>query len=262
MKREVIERLKAEKESRANQNVSLVSRTQRTNPTLALRIAEYNLNAHPDNASAAVAFHDLVSDKNIIFYGKDLEGHVESVNFVDFFPNGRGMLTMSRDNIVKLWDLEANELKSFKTHTEQVATICISPNGKYILTGSWDNTARLWDLEGNEVQRFEGHTGHVYSVYFSRDGQRILTGSQDETAKLWDLEGNVLQDFEGHFEFVQDVCFSPDGESILTGSLDNTARLWLVTDAFLEEKVHHFGLQELYDRGTQLEPQDLKKVKQ
>ncbi|MFK8101850.1 MAG: WD40 repeat domain-containing protein, partial [Saprospiraceae bacterium] len=130
-----------------------------------------------------------------------------------------------------------------------------------ILTGSWDDTAKLWDLSGKELVSFSGQTSAVTSVSFSPDGKTILTGSMDATAKLWDLSGNELVNFSGHTSYVYAVSFSPDGKTILTGSRDKTAKRWLLPQTFLDQKVHKFPLQELYDAGMILDEEDLKKVK-
>ena len=89
----------------------------------------------------------------------------------------------------------------------------------------------------------------------------MLTFSEDTTAKLWDLEGNELCTYSEFTDMVSAVDFSPDGKSILTGTFDNKVELWHTPEAFLEEKVHKFTLQELYDAGTILSKEDLKKIK-
>ncbi len=219
------ERDRAEASVRAAQNASLALTIVRTNPTLALRIAEYNLKKHPGNSAATAAFREIINDTDNAYY-KEIQGHTDAVSSVSFSPDGQSILTGSWDGTAKLWDLIGNELQNFQGHTGVVSAVSFPPDGKSILTGSGDDTAKLWDLIGNELQVFQGHTDLVSAVSFSPDGQSILTGSHDHTAKLWGLRGDELQIFQGHPDLVTAVSFSPDGKSILTGSRDKTAKLW------------------------------------
>jgi WD40 repeat protein len=231
-------RLEAEAAARAAQNASLALTIAKTNPTLALRIADYNLKKHPGNSAAAAAFREVISDSSHFFY-REIQGHTEEVSAVAFSPDGQRILTGSDDNQVKLWDLQSNLLQKFQGHSDGVKAVSFSPDGQRILTGCKDGTAKLWDLKGNVLKNFQGHSDGVTSVSFSPDEQRILTGSYDNMAKLWDLQGNVLQEFQGHSDCITSVSFSPNGQNILTGSLDGTARLWDLQGNVLQEFQGH-----------------------
>ena len=187
---------------------------------------------------------------------RKFEGHkqflfVTSVTSVCFSPDGRYVLTGSRDDTARLWVAESGqEVRRFEGHMHKVNSVCFSPDGRYVLTGSGsvdgiiysksaDNTARLWDeASGLELRRFEGHTWSVTSVCFSPDGRYVLSGSFDKVAHLWDeASGQEVRQFVGHAAPVNTVCFSPDGQYVLTGSIDKTARLW---DAESGQEVRRF----------------------
>jgi WD40 repeat protein/uncharacterized caspase-like protein len=151
------------------------------------------------------------------------------ITSVAFSPDGRKILTGSRDKTARLWDMETGkELQRFEGHSDCVNAVAFSPDGRRVLTGGLDSTVRLWDVEtGKELRGFEGHSASVESEAFAPDGRMVLTGSWDKTARLWDVKtGRELRRFEGHSESVTSVAFSPDGRKVLTGCRDKTARLW------------------------------------
>ena len=82
--------------------------------------------------------------------GKELrcfEGHTLAVNSVAFSPGGKRALSVSDDNMVRLWDVETGTvLHSFEGHTGAVFSVAFSPDGKRAVWGSKDKTVRLWQL--------------------------------------------------------------------------------------------------------------------
>ncbi|MBD2043697.1 CHAT domain-containing protein [Microcoleus sp. FACHB-672] len=178
------------------------------------------------------------------------QGHeIYSWSVQGFSPDGRHILTSSRDGTARLWDTKGNLLAILRGHDSVGAVAAVfSPDGRQILTFGWDKFARLWDVsaaitaeseqrvatttllesvsENNaQLAIFRGHKSYVTSAVFSPDGRQILTASRDETARLWDLKGNLLAEFKGHEEGIYRARFSPDGRQILTTNGENI-RLW------------------------------------
>jgi tetratricopeptide (TPR) repeat protein len=157
------------------------------------------------------------------------QGHTAGVVSAVFSPDGRRVLTASRDYSARLWEAESGKLlATFQGHTGQVTSAVFSPDGRRVLTASLDNSARLWEAEsGKLLATFQGPTAAVVSAVFSPDGRRVLTASNDKTARLWETEsGKLLAAFQGHTAAVVSAVFSPDGRRVLTASWDNSARLW------------------------------------
>ena len=209
--------------ARASSYNFLSQKVVESDPTIALRLAEYAASIDSVNP-------DIVENLNRIYYDfnfyRIVSVHKGNINSIALSPDGKSVLTGSQDSTASLWDLNGNLLQVFKGHQDIIFSVAFSHDGKNILTGSGDKTARLWDLAGNKIQEYKGHIGIVFSVTFSPDSKTILTGSMDKTARLWDLKGNELQVFKGHEDNISSVAFSYDGKSILTGSNDKTVRLW------------------------------------
>ena len=159
----------------------------------------------------------------------ELQGHSGWVYSVAFSPDGKRVVTASRDNTAQIWEADTGkELHKLEGHRNWVFSVVFSIDGKKIATASFDRTARIWDADsGKELQRLEGHESSVESVVFSPDSKSIATVSADKTARIWDAEsGRELQKFEGHTHRIFAVAFSPDGKRLATGSEDRTVRIW------------------------------------
>ncbi len=158
-----------------------------------------------------------------------LRGHGSWITAVAYSPDGRWIVTGSRDKTAKVWDAASGrELHTLKGHTAQIFSVAFSPDGQRIATGSYDLTAKVWETaNGQELLTLKGHGQQVDSVAFSPDGLRIVTGSFDHTAKVWEsANGQELFTLKGHNAAIRAAAFSPDGRRIVTGSEDKTARVW------------------------------------
>jgi tetratricopeptide (TPR) repeat protein len=157
-----------------------------------------------------------------------LAGHTDWVLSVSFSPDGRRLLTGSKDKTVRLWDVATGEEAArFEGHTDKVWSVLFTPDGRFIVSGSADRSVRLWDISsGRELRRFDARTNR--GVALSPDGRLALTGSlSDGMVRLWELEtGRELRRFKGHMSWVLGLAFSPDGRQGLSGSADGTLRLW------------------------------------
>jgi FOG: WD40 repeat len=125
-------------------------------------------------------------------------GHTDIVNSVAFSPNGKTIVSCSKDTTLKLWDTETGrEIKTFNGHTHPVIDAIFSPDGKYIYSGSKDGTLKLWDVEsGKEIRTSSEHSGSVTSVAFSPDGQNILLSFFDGSFKIVDVgTGDEIRKF-------------------------------------------------------------------
>jgi WD40 repeat protein len=73
--------------------------------------------------------------------------HENEVYTARFSPNGKHVLTASKDWTARLWDAETGKsIGEPMGHEDWVVTAKFSPDGKQVLTASEDGRARLWDV--------------------------------------------------------------------------------------------------------------------
>ena len=77
-----------------------------------------------------------------------LTGHTGTVYSCRFSPDGKRIVSASRDDSVRVWDAETGkEQQALIGHTDPVRSCAFSPDGKRIVSASDDNTVKVWNAE-------------------------------------------------------------------------------------------------------------------
>jgi WD40 repeat protein len=158
-----------------------------------------------------------------------LSGHGDQVLGASFSPDGKAVVTASRDRTARVWStLSGRVIAVLRGHGLEVMSAAFNRDGTRIITTSADKTARLWDVRTwRLVAILRGHGDVVAGAAFSPDGARVVTASWDGTARIWDTNsGRQIAVLEGHGNAFESAAFSPDGKRIVTASDDKTARIW------------------------------------
>lgn len=160
---------------------------------------------------------------------RTLAGHTGLVFSVAFSPDGRYILSGSRDGTLKLWD--ANDGREIRTYTgisAWASQAIFSPDARYIAAGSGSGEAYIFEISsGRMVHKFKVVNDWVLSVAFSTDGRYFATGDAEGAIILWDvLSGKEVQRLKGHRQAVWSLAWSKDGKWLTSGALDGTIRFW------------------------------------
>ncbi|KIJ09049.1 hypothetical protein PAXINDRAFT_88020, partial [Paxillus involutus ATCC 200175] len=165
---------------------------------------------------------------------KVLKRHTNGVFALEFFPDGRRLISGSADHSLIIWDVTSQEAeKKLTGHTDWVVSIAMAPNGSVFASGSKDQTLRIWDGTTG-VQIGEpisvhalGYRGGVWGVSFSPEGQRVAATCEGGVM-IWDVQTRAL--ITGPLQtsgqvFRATTTFSPDGSRIAANGADGTVRV-------------------------------------
>jgi len=133
--------------------------------------------------------------------------HPDLVRFVVFSPDNRYVATVSRDEVVRVFETGTGQAVSYLPEKAS-ATVFFSPDSRYMVTSS-DESLRLYQLSSETVVRtLPG--GRLISAAFSADGRYVAHGGSAEVFDLGaarplqllkaDLTGRaVALSADGHF---------------------------------------------------------------
>jgi WD40 repeat protein len=155
-----------------------------------------------------------------------LQGHASGITAVAIAPDGRTIISSSRDEAIKVWDWWAREpIFSFNAHTF-VFAITIDPDGETFTIRGRSQILKAWCLRtGRQIRPEKQQTRGISSVTTSEE-RHLISGSQN-LIKVWNLQtGREICALEGHSSLVTSVADSPAHQLIVSGSEDRTVRVW------------------------------------
>ena len=90
--------------------------------------------------------------------------------------DGRRAVSASRDNTLKVWDLESGQkLRTLVGHSGSVTGVAVTGDGRRAVSASGDNTLKVWDLKrGTAIAGFTCDGAALHFVFVGPD--RIFGG--------------------------------------------------------------------------------------
>lgn len=157
-------------------------------------------------------------------------GHTNYVDAVAISPDGKTIVSGSRDGSMRWWDVAAGKEK-WPLVPGSMSSVAFSTDGRLLAAGSDDGAVRLWDAQtGKFRQSIEGPPRALMSIAFSPDGRLIVSAGQNGGIGVTEIaSGQQRAQFDGAHGTLHSLCFSPDGRRIASGSSDGTAYVWDMT---------------------------------
>ncbi|KAG6808740.1 hypothetical protein H0H92_003049, partial [Tricholoma furcatifolium] len=119
---------------------------------------------------------------------KDLKGHTDFVSSVAFSPDGKQIVSGSKDKSVRIWNtLTGDMIKDLKGHTDFVRSVAFSIDGKQVVSGSNDISVRIWSIS-TEDKDYKEHTNNEWPVAcFSEE----KTQESCSNVSLWSFDAST-----------------------------------------------------------------------
>ena len=220
--------------------------------SLALSKRILKIDAHEDDVNA-ICFADDCSQ--ILYSGSDdglikvwdrrllsdtasepvgiFAGHQDGITFIDTLGDARYLLSNSKDQSIKLWDIR------------RFSSGDAIENAKKVIVGqTWDYRwqSAPWDIKKRKSLSIQGdssiftYTGHRvlntlirarFSPRFSTGNKYIYCGCSTGKCFIYDLlTGKIVATLNGHRKCVRDVSWHPYEQKIITSSWEGCVKLW------------------------------------
>ncbi len=124
-----------------------------------------------------------------------LEGHLSSVFCATWSPDGRWLVSGSRDARIRSWDKTRDMAPDtvIPAHLFTVNQLLFEPSGRWLISASRDKTIKIWSardfqlLKVLERPRYDAHTRSVNALHWHSGNSRLVSASDDRQIKVWTL---------------------------------------------------------------------------
>ena len=161
--------------------------------------------------------------------------HVASTEELDFLaisPDGTSLLSQSRLQNMRWWDLR--ELGSEPAATLDADLAVFSADGTTLAAFGLGGRIEIWDGTSKTMRNsWTADRSFGFSAALSPDGRRLATtgglSDSENIVSIWDTaKGELIGTCLGHKQSVRSLAFSPDGRTLATASDDSSLKLWNV----------------------------------
>ena len=121
---------------------------------------------------------------------RPLIGHSSYVSMAKIGSNDRTMVSASRDNTIRVWDiLKRKQLACFSGHVDRITCVVITWDCCRVISAGLDKGFRIWNIKDQKEElAINAHTNWVPATAINRLGNTIATASADKSIKLWGLQ--------------------------------------------------------------------------
>ena len=126
------------------------------------------------------------------------EAHKNSVFTLCLSPDGKYLLSGSRDAYLNIWEVENNYqlISSQAAHLFTINHITYHPSGKWFATAGRDKHIKIWSAENSTLlkvidkEKCDGHVNSVNRLWWSNCNNYLVSCSDDRTVMIWDIKND------------------------------------------------------------------------
>jgi WD40 repeat protein len=170
-----------------------------------------------------------------------LLGHTRAVLGASFSPDGRWVLTSSKDGTARLFDPHGEPVPKVRADygpSGAVNSVAVDPSGSLVAAGGKDGAVHVLSVDGRPLRTpIEPGGSPVVSVAWAR-GQKLLAATEDGDVHIWRNAGaSPLSEFK-HGGKINAAAISADGTLVATAGQNDGARVWRMTNGASQRLPH------------------------
>lgn len=112
--------------------------------------------------------------------------HSKDVLSLQFSPDGKLLLSSSKDGTARLWRLSDGERLLSLAHEKEVAAARFSPDGRWIATAS-RRVVTIWEAASGSALLRRSFSAELRALEWSPDGRWIAVGGRQRRVERWSL---------------------------------------------------------------------------
>lgn len=173
-----------------------------------------------------VLLYDLADGQ----YVHRLQSGIKDQRTVRFSPNGKRVLSGSRDGRIQVWDTTSGEkIADYRHHRRRIYTAAFSADSQFVTSAGEDRRVVRYDLaEHAVVWSTELALSKMMSLCLVNDDMIAVAGADNKIRLLDAQTESVVAELAGHTGTV--AVMAPCGEQLASGSFDTTVRVWNLAD--------------------------------
>ena len=160
-----------------------------------------------------------------------IRGHSDHIEAFAFSPDGKTVVTGSRDKTIRFWSLQ--EFSSGESVSPEYPnqSVAFSSDGNSILVGC-ARSIYQWNLQGALIKQFRRFSTGIrasanLAIAFKPRNDIFASYGSSNTLYLQKLQGELIQELvQEHTDTITCIEFSPTQELLVSSSYDGTICLW------------------------------------
>jgi mono/diheme cytochrome c family protein len=175
-----------------------------------------------------------------------LDNHSDWVFATAFSMDGKNILSVSRDQAIKLTLIEgASFIDDINTHYTALRCLVRNPKADQVLCAGDDGIPRLYKIfrteartmnqeDHNLIRAYDRQNGVCTALAFSPDGALFAVGAETGLVNLYRVvDGAHIATLSGQKGVIYALAFRPDGRQVAAGGFDGMIRLYETTSGRL-----------------------------
>jgi WD40 repeat protein len=165
--------------------------------------------------------------------------HRDGVEFVQFTPDGKDVISGSRNPWLDYWDVAQGARRHDFKAAGSTFAFALSSNGKRFASIGDQATILLGDLDtGKQLAELSGYQKDIWALALTGDGRLLASSGDENRVGLWDAaKGKPLRELLGHKGRLGALTFSPDSKTLAAAGEDDNLFLWSTSTGVVTKRL-------------------------